>query len=155
MDATQVVMVLQGKRWPLGPVPRDQWGIYLDSVASALTPDLALLRSQERPAARVRRIHDGETIYTLTLEEIPMIQPTRTIRRQRGEYSDDYTLAWIFPQGTAEWEIERVLVAEGVDLRATRCTHSFDCCGSYYSSGLLIDRKGSRVLAKIRWTRNI
>lgn len=70
--------------------------------------------------------------------------------------TSDWTIYYrVFPREWPDHKIEKALNDAGYMTQGQHCTHSYDCCGKWYSDGLYITRKGSRALAKIGWSQNV
>lgn len=74
---------------------------------------------------------------------------------QENSYGDCQRHWFVFPASYSTFDVVRWLRDHDVHYHPTRCHHEYDCCGRWYSDGVWITRKGSRVLAVIGWYRNV
>jgi len=72
-----------------------------------------------------------------------------------SEDGENQTVYAVFPLDMRNNRIARAMAQAGVQIKETRCTHSYDCCAQWYGGGLKIVKKGSRALAYVRASLNV
>lgn len=73
----------------------------------------------------------------------------------RSMDGESFTVWKVFPPVLTDEEIAELFEQAGFDVEERRCTHSYDCCGQFYSDGLWTRRTETRTLAYVGWHQNV